>query len=133
MHVLWLITCRANMLASCKKHLPRYSCASLVPLGMKWACVCAGKKNALGVGWCNVSVLCVLCDVVYCHCNHMTLLVAPMLASTRWPLIGEKIRVQKKTISVIAHKLRRRGFISVTVLIDSKNKVRKKIRWLRFL
>ena len=26
--------------------------ASLVPLGMKWACICAGKKNVLGVVWC---------------------------------------------------------------------------------
>ena len=38
------------MFASCKKLLSENSCASLVPLGMKWACVCAGKKCA----WCDV-------------------------------------------------------------------------------
>ena len=37
------IHCLANMLASCKKQLSWYNCASLVPLGMKWACICAGK------------------------------------------------------------------------------------------
>ena len=41
--VLWPIPCRANMFASCKKQLSWYSCASLVPLGMKWACICAGN------------------------------------------------------------------------------------------
>ena len=29
---------------TCKNHLSRYSCASLVPLGMEWACICAGKE-----------------------------------------------------------------------------------------
>ena len=37
-----------------KKHLFGYSCARLVPLGMKWACICAGKKNVLGVVCCGV-------------------------------------------------------------------------------
>ena len=37
-------SCRANMSASCKKQLSRYSCANLVPLRMKWACI---LKNVL--------------------------------------------------------------------------------------
>ena len=41
--VLWPIPCRPNMFASCKKQLSWYNCASLVPLGMEWACICAGK------------------------------------------------------------------------------------------
>ena len=49
-----------NMFASCKKQLSRYSCASLVPLGIKWACICAEKKNVLGG---VVSVLCVFVRV----------------------------------------------------------------------
>ena len=55
----WPIPCPVNMFASCKKLLSEDSCASLVPLGMKWACICPGKKNVLGVVWCDVSVLCV--------------------------------------------------------------------------
>ena len=42
--VLWLIPCQANMFASCKKQLSWYNCASLVTLGMKWACICAGNE-----------------------------------------------------------------------------------------
>ena len=38
------IPCLANMFASCKKQLSWYNCASLVPLGMKWACICAGNE-----------------------------------------------------------------------------------------
>ena len=45
----WPTPCRANMFASCKKHLSRYSCASLVPRGMRWACICAGMNNVLVV------------------------------------------------------------------------------------
>ena len=41
--VLWPIPCRPNMFASCKKKLSSYTCASLVPLGMEWACICAGN------------------------------------------------------------------------------------------
>ena len=40
---LWLIPCLANMFASCKKQLSWYNCASLVPLGVKWVCICAGN------------------------------------------------------------------------------------------
>ena len=43
--VRWLrsIPCLANMFASCTKQLSKHNCANLVPLGMKWACVCAGN------------------------------------------------------------------------------------------
>ena len=41
--VPWLIPCLANMFISCKKQLSRHNCASLVPLGMKWTCICAGN------------------------------------------------------------------------------------------
>ena len=63
----WPIPCPVNMFASCKELLSKDSFASLLPLGMKWACICAGKKNMLGVVCRDVSVLCVcglLCDVV---------------------------------------------------------------------
>ena len=45
-------SCLANMFVSCKKQLSWYNCASLVPLGMKWACICAG--NGCCVWWCLV-------------------------------------------------------------------------------
>ena len=48
--VLWLIPCLANTFVSCKKQLSWCNCASLVPLGMKWACICAG--NGCCVWWC---------------------------------------------------------------------------------
>ena len=32
-----------NMFASCKKQLSWFYYASLAPLGMKWACICAGN------------------------------------------------------------------------------------------
>ena len=44
----WPILCWANMLASCKKLMSRYSCASLVPIGMKWGCIYAGRKKRCG-------------------------------------------------------------------------------------
>ena len=34
----------------------------LVPLGMMWACICAGKENVHGVVWCGV----VWCDLCLC-------------------------------------------------------------------
>ena len=48
---LWLIPCLANMFVQCKKQVSWYNCASLVPLGMKWACICAG--NGCCVWWCQ--------------------------------------------------------------------------------
>ena len=70
----WSIPCPVNMFASCKKLLSENSSASLVPLGVKWACICAEKKNVLGVVW--WTLLCVfvcacwyvlVCDAVCCH------------------------------------------------------------------
>ena len=65
----WPIPCRANMFASCKKHLSNDSCASLVLLGTKWACICAEKKKVLGgvVSLCRVCLCVVLSDVLCCH------------------------------------------------------------------
>ena len=51
----------------------------------------------------------------------VVLLVASVLASMRWLLLGEKKDVtsmtgsKKKTISVIVLQLHRKGFISITV------------------
>ena len=56
--VLWLIPCLANMFVSCKKQLSWYNCASLVPFGMKWACICAG--NGCCVWWCVCVWLCLV-------------------------------------------------------------------------
>ena len=42
-HGPWPIPCWPNMFASRKKQLSWCNCASLVPLGMKWACICAGN------------------------------------------------------------------------------------------
>ena len=39
----WPIPCWSNMFASCTKQLSWYKSTSLVPLGMKWACICAGN------------------------------------------------------------------------------------------
>ena len=41
----WSAPCWANMFASCKKKLSRYSCASLVPLGMKWTCISHSEQT----------------------------------------------------------------------------------------
>ena len=49
-HGPWPIPCWPNMFAACKKQLSRYDCASLVPLGMMWACICGG--NGCCVWWC---------------------------------------------------------------------------------
>ena len=42
-HGPWPIPCWPNMFGSCKKQLSWHDCASFVPLGMKWACICAGN------------------------------------------------------------------------------------------
>ena len=38
-----------------------------------------------------------------------------------------------KTISVIVHKLPRKGFISIKELTKKKHVVREKLQWLRFV
>ena len=42
---LWPLPCKASMFASYTKQLFWQNCASLVPLGMKWACICAGNVS----------------------------------------------------------------------------------------
>ena len=49
------------------------------------------------------------------------LLVASALASMRWLLCGEKMRVQKKTISVIAHKLHPVRIFPFRFLLNQKS------------
>ena len=69
----------------------------------------------LGVVWCVFVRVAVV----------VVLLVASALASMRWLLCGEKMRVQKnKPISAIVQKLNRREFISITVLLIRKQKTR---------
>ena len=36
-----------EMFASWTKNLSRYSCAGVVPLGMKWSCNCAGNVDVI--------------------------------------------------------------------------------------
>ena len=55
---LWPIPCWANMFASRTKQLSRYSCASLVPLGMKWAWICVGNGCCVCVWLCLVMFGC---------------------------------------------------------------------------
>ena len=70
--------------SSCKKQLSWHNCASLVPLGMRWACICAGNECCVRyvfvcVWLCQYVLLCVVCVV---------LLVASVLVSMRWLLCG---------------------------------------------
>ena len=39
----WPIPCWPNMFASCRNLLSWHNCANLVPLGTKWACICAAN------------------------------------------------------------------------------------------
>ena len=59
----WPIPCWSNMFASCKKQLSRYSCASHVPLGMKWACICVGNECCVWLCVGGVSMCCLRCVV----------------------------------------------------------------------
>ena len=109
------------MFASFKKLLSKDSCASLVPLGMKWACMCAEKECA----WCGVMCLCCVFVPVAMWCSVLSLLssLCCWLRQRRRRCVGYcvvRMRVLKKTISVIVHKLHRKEFISITVLSISK-------------
>ena len=73
------------------RNISGYSCASLVPLGIKWAHICAEKENVLGV--------------------YVMKRVVVIVTSMAVP--------QNKTISVIAHKLHLKNF-SITALCNSK-------------
>ena len=42
---------KTNMFASCKKQLSWFYYASLAPLGMKWACICAGNGRCVSMCW----------------------------------------------------------------------------------
>ena len=42
----WPLPCLTQeKLAACTNNSSQYSCSDLVPLGMKWACTCAGRGN----------------------------------------------------------------------------------------
>ena len=108
------IPCEANMFASCTKRLSVDSCASLVPLGIKWACICAEKKRVLG------GVVC-LCYVFLC-----VLVCIDMLCSVLSSLGRQWLFHKTETPSVIVDKLP-----LSTVQINSK-KSRIKSRISRF-
>ena len=109
--------CLANMFASCKKQLSFENCASLVPLGMKWACICAGNERCVwlcvgGVWLCQyVSV----CDSMCLCVVFVVLLVASVLASMRWLLCGGDVS-KEKTKPQITGKYPVREFFPITVL-----------------
>ena len=67
-----------GLLASRRRNLSGYSCASLTPLGMKWACTCTGDGDVL------VFVL-VLVPVVFCVvlCCVVLLVVSCRVVSCR--------------------------------------------------
>ena len=116
--VLWLIPCLANMFASCKKQLSWFYCASLVPLGMKWACICAGNECCVWVvcWWCLVVSMwpyVLVCPV------FVVLLDAWVLASMSWLLSGGDGSIREKDVCNF-QKNPAREFTSITVLIDSK-------------
>ena len=86
----------------CKKQLSWKNCASLVPLGMKWACICAGN----GVFCLVVFVMC-LCLVVFgcvwlCECWRYYVIVCVvfvvLLPSMRWLLCGDDGSKKKKDV-----------------------------------
>ena len=81
------------MFASGKKHWSKYSCASLMPLGMKWACVCAGDGEVFRSR--PVSVLCVFVRVGMS--DVVAKLVVSVLAFLRWLLYG----VNKNAMSTL--------------------------------
>ena len=59
------IPCLAKMFTlKARNNMSWYHCASLVPLGMKWACICAG--NGCCVWLCGSMCLHVLTCVIFC-------------------------------------------------------------------
>ena len=68
---------------------------------------------------CLVVLVCVsMCLTVLVF---VVLLVASVLASMRWLLCGDDGSKKTKTRSVLTEKIPAREFISITVLIHSKN------------
>ena len=61
----WSLPCwPKENLAPCKHNSSRCSCSDLVPLGMKWACTCAGTKDVGHSQW-SVLLVCWL-GLLYC-------------------------------------------------------------------
>ena len=110
-HRLWPIPYWPNMFASCKKQLSWKNCASLVPLGMEWACICAG--NECCVWLCQYVSVCVSMSQYVSVCVvFVVLLVASVLASMRWLLCGGdgSKQKEKKTKSASPKKYPAREF-----------------------
>ena len=66
----WPFPCWANMFALCKKQLSWDSCASIVPLGMKCACICTGDGEVFKSVMCLCCVCWheLICNVACYHC-----------------------------------------------------------------
>ena len=65
-----------ELLASRRTNLSSYSCASLIPLGMKWACTCTGDVIVLvPVLWCACVVLCCVVFMCTAWCGVMVSVV----------------------------------------------------------
>ena len=112
-----LIPCRATMFASCTEQLSWHSCASLVPLGLKWAWTCAGNGCLVLFGcvrMCNYVIVCVVFVVL--------LVAVDALAVVWW---WRFFLFWKKTISVLTVKIPWENF-SITDLYYFK-KIKKPI------
>ena len=83
------------MFVSCKKQLTWYNCASLVPLGMKWAYICAEKWVLCLV----VLVMCLCLVVVGCVwlCEHALLCFVVLLVAVDALACCVVMTVQKRT------------------------------------
>ena len=98
-----------------RNNCPCFHCASLVPLGMKWACIYAGYECCVWLCW-YVSV----CDSM-CKCVLSSLCCWLRQCWRRCVGCCVVVTVQKrKTTSVITEKYPAREFISITVLYQVK-------------
>ena len=100
--------CLANVFASCKKQLSWQNCASFVPLGMKWACICAG--NGCSDSMCEYVLSSLCCWLPQCwrRCVGCSVVVT----------VPKK---KKKTKSVTTKKNPARKFFTITVFFEFKN------------
>ena len=111
----WAHSLLAELFASCKRQLSWHRCASLVPLGMKWACICAGS----GCCVCDVFLFgCVwLCEHVLV-CDNMCCLRC--VVGWRRLLCGGDGSKKTKTTSAITGKYPAREFFPIQFYINSK-------------
>ena len=97
------------------------SCASLVPLGMKWACICAG--NGCCVWWCLVVLVCGSKWYYVFLCDSMCCLFC-VVGCRRCVGCCVVMTVQKKTktTSVITEISRERIYFHYSLKLIRKNK-----------